>query len=492
MRACAGEGSGMILTLSAALLSARLMLAPAATTLALAPCRISNPARSRSVAARCGRFPVAENPDAPDGRTIELFVAVVPALDVKPQPDALAVLAGGPGAAATEFYVDYAAAFDRVHRMRDILLVDQRGTGSSHRLDCTDTALALDAGTDDVREAARRCVAELDADPRWYTTSMAVRDLDAVRAALGYAQLDLYGASYGSRVALHYLRRYPAQTRTAILDGVLPADVALGPEIALDAQRALDDVFKRCAADPACSEEFPDLRVHFRALRTRLEETPLALTLADPRSAEPVEMRFGEPELDAAIRLLSYTTDTAALLPLLLDRAAAGEVAPLAAQTLMIERSLGDTLAEGMHNSIVCAEDVPFFAIDDARRTALAATYLGTTQVDSLAAICDAWPRGFVDPDFKTPVSASQPVLLLSGGSDPVTPPRYGEQTLATLSHGLHVVAVGQGHGIAALGCVPLLIAGFVDAASAKGLDTACVSRLRPAPFFTSFNGPGP
>jgi pimeloyl-ACP methyl ester carboxylesterase len=482
----------MILTLSAALLGARLMLAPAATTLALAPCRISNPARSRSAAARCGRYPVPENPVAPEGRTIELFVAVIPALDVSPERDALAVLAGGPGAAASEFYVDYALAFDRIHRKRDILLVDQRGTGSSHRLECRDTALALDARPDDVRAAARVCVERLDADPRWYTTSIAVRDLDAVRAALGYTQLDLYGASYGSRVALHYLRRYPARTRTVILDGVLPADVALGPEIALDAQRALDDMFARCAADPPCNGQFPDLHARFATLRTRLDETPLALTLADPRSAEPVEMRFGPSELDAAIRLLSYTTDTVALLPLLLDRAAAGEVAPLAAQTLMIERSLGDTLAEGMHNSIVCSEDVPFFSIDDARRAALAATYLGTSQVDSLVAICDVWPRGFADPDFKTPVTAPQPVLLLSGGSDPVTPPRNGEQALATLPHALHVVAAGQGHGIAALGCIPQLIAGFVDAASVDGLDAYCVSRLRPAPFFTSFNGPGP
>jgi pimeloyl-ACP methyl ester carboxylesterase len=482
----------MILTLSAALLGARLMLAPATETLALAPCRISNPARSRSVAARCGRFPVAENPDEPEGRRIELFVAVVPALAVKPEPDALAVLAGGPGAAATEFYVDYAAAFDRVHRRRDILLVDQRGTGGSHRLDCADTARSLDAGPDEVREAARDCVGRLDADVRWYTTSIAVRDLDAVRAALGYARLDLYGASYGSRVALHYLRLYPAQTRTAILDGVLPADIALGPEIAIDAQRTLDDVFARCAADAACGGQFAELDTHFRALRTRLEETPLALTIADPRSAEPVEMRFGESELDAAIRLLSYTTDTAALLPLLLDRAASGEIAPLAAQTLMIERSLGDTLAEGMHNSIVCAEDVPFFAIDDARRAELAATYLGTTQVDSLMAICDAWPRGFIDPDFKTPVEAPQPVLLLSGASDPVTPPRYGERALATLPHARHLVAEGQGHGVAALGCMPKLIAEFVETASAEALEAACVSRLRPAPFLTSFNGPEP
>jgi pimeloyl-ACP methyl ester carboxylesterase len=482
----------MILTLSAALLGAQLARTPSATSIALDACRIRNTTGSRSIAARCGRLEVPENPAAPDGRQIELFVAVVPALDVHPLPDALTVLAGGPGAAATEFYVDYAAAFDRIHRKRDIVLVDQRGTGASHRLDCPDTAADLDAGPDDVRAAAARCVAALDADLRYYTTSIAVHDLDAVRAALGYAQLDLYGASYGTRVALHYARRYPDRARTLMLDGVLPADIALGPEIALDAQRALENVFSRCDADAACAGHFPELRSRFSQLRTRLEATPLSVTLADPQTAEPVETRFGDAELGAAIRLLSYSTDTIALLPLLIERAATGEVAPLAAQALMVARSLGDTLSEGMHNSIVCAEDVPFFAIDDAQRQALERTYLGTTQVDGLVAICEAWPRGVIDPDFKTAVASQTPALLLSGDADPVTPPRDADRALATLPNGRQAVAAGQGHGIAILGCVPQLLARFVEKASAAELDLSCVSRLGPAPFFTSFNGPGP
>jgi pimeloyl-ACP methyl ester carboxylesterase len=482
----------MIVTLSAALLGAGVATADLATpSLELAPCRIEDPGGARSAAARCGHLSVAENPDAPDGRRIELYVAVVPALHVHAQADALTVIAGGPGAAATAFYVDYAAAFERVHRERDILLVDQRGTGASHPLQCPDST-SEDANPDAVRAAAQRCVEALDADPRYYTTSIAVRDLDAVRAALGYAQLDLYGVSYGTRVALHYLRRYPQRTRAVILDGVLPADLALGPGIALDAQHALDRMFERCAADGACNEHFPDVRERFAELRTRLGETPLTLTLADPQSAEPVETHFGPNELDAAVRLLSYASDTVALLPLLLDRAAVGEVAPLAAQSLMVGRDLGETLSEGMHNAVVCTEDVPFFELDDSMRAALADTYLSTTQVDGLIAICDVWPRGVLDPDFKAPVVSDRPVLLLSGESDPVTPPRNAEHALATLSHGFSLVAVGQGHGVAALGCVPQLIGDFITAASADGLDASCMKRLGPAPFFTSFNGPEP
>ena len=482
----------MILTLSAVLLGAQLALASARELLALEPCRIRNPSGSRSEAASCGRFVVPEHPDDPNGRAIELFVAVVPAFAPEPEPDALTLLAGGPGAAATEFYVDYAAAFERVRRRHDILLVDQRGTGGSQRLDCPDTAAVLDAGPEAVRAAAQSCLAALGADPRYYTTSIAVRDLEAVRAALGYPQLDLYGASYGTRVALHYLRRYPQRTRAVILDGVAPADVVLGPQIALDAQAELDRIFARCAAETECHERFPDLALRFKALRVRLEASPLALTLPDPRIAEPVETIFGEAELDAAVRLLSYTTHTASLLPLLLDRAAAGDVAPLAAQSLMVARELGDTVSEGMHNAVVCTEDVPWFELDDADRAALDATYLGTSQVDGLVAICDVWPRGVLDENFKTPVSSDRPVLLLSGENDPVTPARNGEHALATLPQGRHLVAPGQGHGIAPLGCVPTLLAQFIEAASAETLDAACIDRLRAAPFFTSFNGPPP
>lgn len=482
----------MVLTLGASLLGAQIMLAPLAPAIELADCRIRGADGTRSVAARCGRLPVPENPDAPDGRRIELNVAVVEALSAEPAPDALAVLAGGPGAAATEFYVDYAPAFERVRREHDIVLVDQRGTGASNALECPDDAAALDASAEDLRASAERCLAVLDADPRFYTTSVAVADLEAVRAALGYPSLDLYGASYGTRVALHYLRRYPERARTLVLDGVLPADVALGPHIALDAQATLDGLFDRCAREDACRLHFPALREHFAELRVRLAATPLALTLADPRTAEPVETRFGVAEMDAAVRLLSYSTETAALLPLLLDRAGRGDVAPLAAQALMVARSLDDTLSEGMHHSIVCTEDVPWFEIDAPLRAALENTYLGAHQVDSLRAICEVWPRGVIDPDFKTPVVSDHPVLLLSGELDPVTPPRYGERALATLRNGRHVVAAGQGHGIALLGCLPRLVAEFVERASVDGLDTSCVERLAAAPFFTSFNGPPP
>jgi pimeloyl-ACP methyl ester carboxylesterase len=482
----------MIVSLSAALVGAQLALASAQATLALEPCRIHDPSGSRSTAARCGRVTVPENPDAADGREIALFVAVVPALAPRAAPDALTLLAGGPGAAATQFYVDYAAAFERVRRQRDIVLVDQRGTGASQPLDCPDTASALDAGPEDVRDAAQRCLAALDADPRYYTTSVAVRDLDAVRAALGYAQLDVYGASYGTRVALHYLRRYPQRTRLVILDGVAPADVALGPRIALDAQAVLDGIFARCAAEAACREHFPDLALRFKALRVRLAEQPLAVTLSDPRTGDAADTLFGAPELDAAVRLLSYATDTTALLPLLIDRAAGGEVAPLAAQSLMVARDLGETVSEGMHNAVVCAEDVPYFDISDAERAALAATYLGTSQVDGLVSICDVWPRGAIDADFKTPVTSDRPALLLSGENDPVTPPRNGEHALATLAHGRHLIAPGQGHGIAPLGCVPALLARFIESASTEALEAGCVERLGVAPFFTSFNGPPP
>jgi pimeloyl-ACP methyl ester carboxylesterase len=211
-------------------------------TLALSTCRLTHPSQLVAIDAQCGELAVAENPALPHGRQIRLFVARVPAVSEHGQPDPLFVLAGGPGLGATTFYTGVAAVFERIHRDRDIVLVDQRGTGASNALACPG---ALDPQTPDsvvaVTQEARACLARLaaHADVSQYTTSLAVRDLDAVRVALGYETINLYGGSYGTRVAQHYLRRYPAHTRTVILDGVVPPQMTLGASLALDAQDAL-------------------------------------------------------------------------------------------------------------------------------------------------------------------------------------------------------------------------------------------------------------
>jgi pimeloyl-ACP methyl ester carboxylesterase len=458
----------------------------------LEPCQLGAPGSPTRLAARCGTWNVPEDRDHPEGRTIELRVAVVPAVSREPAPDPLVFLTGGPGQAATESYVTIAPAFRRISKDRDILLVDQRGTGGSHALRCpeTDASDLVLLDEKEVKPWVESCLASLDADPRFYTTSIAMRDLDDVRAALGYQRVDLYGLSYGTRAALTYLRMFPGRVRTVVLDGVVPPTAVLGLDVAKDAQRALDILIARCEADPVCAKAFPDLGGDLDRLMVRLR-APVPVVLRHPRSGDERTLRLTRDMAAYAIRILSYAQETQSLIPLLLKSAAEEDLAPLAAQFLMTTTQVGETMADGMGLSVVCSEDYPFFdesAIEERNRD----TYLGASQTDSLKLVCPLWPRGAIPEDFKSPVRSEAPVLLLSGEADPVTPPDNGELTRAQLGNALHLVARGQGHVVIHRGCIPSLAARFIEAGSFDGLDTECVSEIAPQAFFTSFLGPSP
>lgn len=447
-----------------------------------------------SALARCGWLQVAENRDAPAGKTLRLRVTVIPALRSTPEPDALVILAGGPGQSAHDVYSASAAAFAAIRRERDIVLLDQRGTGRSNRLDCDfaqeETLEAVDPPR--LQQLARACLAALPGDPRFYTTSVAVRDLEDLRAALGYRQLTLYSGSYGTRVAQHYLRRYPTRVRAAILDGVVPVGLPLGPDIAARAQQALDAIFERCAKEAACASAFPELHHQFDALRARLERGAIQVQLSDPVTDQPMSTTFGTAELSAAVRLLTYSDETASVLPLLIHQAQTLQhPQSLAAQYLMIERTTTAQLAQAMHFAVVCSEDAPLWGPEAAAGDADDATYLGANFMTALRAICAVWPRGPVDEDFNAPLHSDVPVLILSGGNDPVTPPDYGVRALPSFKHGRHLVLDGQGHGQLLNGCMPNVVTQFVRTARAGELDVKCLQNVVPAPFLLSPNGSG-
>lgn len=467
-----------------------------ADELPLKPCRLEHPSHVSAIEGECGKLAVLENPADPKSRRIELNVARVPAVSRRKKLDPLFVLAGGPGMGATTFFTSVAPAFARIRRDRDIVLVDQRGTGSSNGLQCDLDEDALMRGSDDqLITATRRCLESLKkhADVRFYTTSIAVRDLDRVREALGYERINLYGVSYGTRVAQHYVRRYPSRSRSVILDGVVPPEVALGPSIALDAEAALAAVLNRCRKDPACAEKFGDPTESYHALRRSLQRGAVILSLADPTSGERTKLDFSTEHLVTVLRLASYSSEQAALLPLSLDLAnREGNYVPLASQYLIVSKAYADAVAFGMHNSVVCTEDVPFYEPSRIDRKALDQTFLGSGQVDALIALCKEWPRGPIDADFHAPLHSNVPALLLSGGADPVTPTRFGEQAAKGFSQGLHIVLPGLGHGQLTAPCVDRLMLQFIDRADAQHLDTSCTRAVKPMPFFTTLAGPPP
>jgi pimeloyl-ACP methyl ester carboxylesterase len=467
----------------------------AAPALPLTACVIEHPLRLSVLAADCGVLEVPENPAAPQGRQIGLHVARIPAVSRRKLADPLFVLAGGPGQAAGAFYATVAGAFERVHRERDIVLIDQRGTGSSNALECAEDEDGLYRASEaEVAAATRRCLAALGAraEVAYYTTSVAVTDLERVRAALGYERLNLYGVSYGTRVAQHYLRRYPARVRAVILDGVVPPQLVIGPAIALDAESALRRILARCAAEAQCRARFGNPQDDYQALRVTLRQRTIPVALPDPSTGERQHLEFNLDHLASVLRLGGYSADYAALLPLLLhDAAARADYTPLAAQFLLLQRAY-EGLAVGMHNSVLCAEDVPRYDTLTIDRAALAQTFIGTAAVDTLTTICRLWPRGPVDADFHAPLQSVVPALLLSGSEDPVTPPQYASQAAAGFAHAREVVLAGFGHGQLTAPCVGRLLAQFLAHASVETLDLRCTSLARPMPFFTSLNGPPP
>jgi len=352
----------------------------------------------------------------------------------------------------------------------------------------------MSASASTLADETKRCLDTLSqrADLAYYTTSVAVKDLDAVRAALGYEQINLYGGSYGTRVAEHYLRRYPERTRAVILDGIVAPEQVLGPDTAIDAERALQNVFVRCSLNAACKERFGDPKATYRAVRTAVEAKPVIVDLADPTSGKPTKLEFGPMHLAVVLRLSTYNSDQAALLPLALDLAKAGNFAPIAGQFLMTVRTLGDVMAYGMHNAVVCTEDVPFYKPADIDRPRLASTFMGTSQVDALESLCKDWPRGPIDSDLHAPLKSSAPVLLLSGGNDPVTPAANGERTKVGLPNSLHLVLPDLGHGQIGAPCMDRVMADFLRLGAVKGLDTSCTKLAQPMPFFITLAGPTP
>ena len=466
-------------------------------SLTLKPCRLEHPARMLALSAECGTLTVPENPANPAGRTIDLYIARVPAINLNKKPDPLFLIAGGPGTSSVDLYTSSSGPFDRVRRNRDIILVDQRGTGRSHRLDCDygntnvfDRIDEVEVGTSNIT-----CRDELSkkSDLRMYTTSIAVLDLERARIALGYDRINLYGNSYGTRVAQHYARRFPKATRTVILDGVVNPEVVLGPAIATDAERALERILKRCADNADCAKAFTNPSADYRDLRARLVGKSEPTMVSDVATGRPIHFDFTSRHLSAVLRFASYNDDQAALLPLSLHLAThENNFTPLASQFRVFATSLEESFAYGMHNSVTCSEDAPL--IDSAKLdiTALNATHMGAEQVEQLIEACKEWPKGVVDPDLHASLKSDAAALLLSGADDPVTPPEYANIAQKAFADSKHVVIAGHGHGQLGAPCVDRIIANFVMAGTAKDLDTNCTEKLKPMPFFITLAGPAP
>jgi pimeloyl-ACP methyl ester carboxylesterase len=432
---------------------------------------------------------VYENREARAGRRISLNIVALPSLALEAAPDPLFFLAGGPGQAAAQMAAEIREIFRPVLRRRDIILIDQRGTGKSHPLECrseSNTLRELTETDEGALERLRKCLAGYDADVRLYTTPIAMDDLDDVRAHLGYERINLYGGSYGTRAALVYVRRHGAHVRSMVLDGVAPTDMRIPLFAARDAQRALDKLLTDCEADAACRQAQPGLGGRVRALLQRLTDRPARVDVMHPRTglreSVVIDARIVAGVLFGAL----YSPLTASLVPALIARAEQDDFQNLLALAYASEDS--ENMSIGMQLSVLCTEDAPRVTPEDVRSQSQG-TVFGMHLLRGQLKACAMWPRGTVDDSYFVPVTSEVPALVLSGDLDPVTPPGWGDSVARHLKNARHITVPATGHGVIGTPCGQELIRRFIDSGSAEGLDVSCVTRVRRPPFFLTPSG---
>jgi pimeloyl-ACP methyl ester carboxylesterase len=459
-------------------------------------CELAQKRSGATTAAYCAPFQVAEDPDNAGGRKIDLNLALVKADAEAADADIVVFLAGGPGQAAIETWPQIAAALAPLRKHHHILLLDQRGTGGSNALTCTRKAESerdrerADASVDAVSRATRECLAEVQshADPRQYTTTNAVHDLEAVRQALGAPQFDLVGVSYGTRMAQQYLMRHPEGVRSVVLDSVVPNETVLGEDFAGNLEQALKLQFAHCEHNAACAQAFGDPYASLIQLRDALRAKPQNYEFRDPVTFQTRRRPLNAYTVAGLVRMFAYTPETAALLPLSIAEALKGNYTPLAGQAQLLTTDLAELRDNGMQTSVICAEDADLMKPRPEDKDSV----LGAALIDVIGAQCEVWPRGTRPADFHALLKSDKPVLILEGEFDPVTPPRYGEQVLKGLGTGRLLVAKGQGHNVIGRGCIPRLVENFVDGLAPQKLDATCADALGPIPAFIDFNGSAP
>jgi pimeloyl-ACP methyl ester carboxylesterase len=463
------------------------------TTVELRACRI----RGIDTEVRCGDLEVPEQrlPATPTpARKIKIHFAVIHALARGKHLDPIFVFAGGPGQAATSVGGLVQPLFARLNRERDIVLIDQRGTGGSNALQCEgdhgqgNPLSELDPSAQIAQLAG--CAAELNKrgnDLTQYTTPIAVQDFEAVRSALGYEQINLWGASYGTRVELEYLRQFPDHVRTATLDGVAPSTLKLPISSAFEADQALDRLISDCRSDAACSAKQPNFAARVDGLFARLAGGPIHATVLLPMTGQPRTLDVTRALVSNWVRAPLYSPVTASLIPDLIEKAAHEDFNPLITASEAVNGEITESISLGMHLSIICSEDMAHVSLSDVG--SLESTRFGTAFFDQYKSLCAEWPRGRLPDHYFDPVTASVPVLLLSGGLDPATPPHYAAQVLKTLTHGRSLVAPNLAHGISPQGCAPDLIDRFIRKADPVALDAACLERIPRPPFFQAVTG---
>jgi pimeloyl-ACP methyl ester carboxylesterase len=449
----------------------------------LDPCNALNITRD----AGCGKYEVFEDRAARSGRKIALNILVLPALAAKPAADPVFVLAGGPGQSAVSLPKLGGDYLIKLRRDRDLVFVDQRGTGESNPLPCNfvenkEAMRGYFVETLTV-ENLRECRAQLEktANLALYTSTIAMDDLDEVRSALGYDKINLLGASYGTYAAFVYMRQFPEHMRSAMMEGVSSVDAKIYLPFAKAVDHALERWFADCAADKDCNAAFPNLRADFQELTAKLEKQPSSFEAVNLLNGKREQITLSRAMFGEHLRTMLYIPIYARWLPVLIHEANKNNFGPFASISHTIYRSLGDQIARGMQLSVTCAEDIPFITEDEIKRST-AGTFYGDYRVRMVMRACEQWPRGKVAANFSQPVKSNAPVLMITGDLDPVAPPWLATGAARLMPNSRQITITNTGHYFR-FDCVDDLFAEFVSRASAKSLDDSCVKEIERPPF---------
>jgi len=444
--------------------------------------------------AKCGTLEVYEDRAARKGRKINLNIVVLPTTSSQREPDPLFYFAGGPGSSATEDASGIAQVFAKIHEHRDLVFVDQRGTGGSNPLNCAfynandlQSYLGYFFPLDDVRKC--RTQLEPKADLKLYTTTIAMDDIDDARAALGYDRINIAGASYGTRAALTYLKRHSQHVRTATLQGVSPTNHFMPGDFAQQTERALQGVLSECVADRECNKAFPNIKTEAQAVLAQLIKGPVEVEIQKPHATDRVKLKLSRDLAAEAIRYMLYNPVAASRVPLIIHLAAQGNFVPLTHAALEYRENLVATGSNGMYLSVTCAEDLPWIKPGEGERMA-ANTFLGDYRLRQQREACALWPRATIEADYSQPVRSDVPVLILTGEWDPVTPPSNGDTAAKTLTNSLHIVVPHGAHGLGGLegiDCIDRIGTAFVERGTTKDIDTNCVKNIRRKGFAMKF-----
>jgi len=447
---------------------------------------------------QCGFLTVPEDRSRENSPEIQLHFAIVHSENPNPAPDPIVILHGGPGGYTLDMLHYWLSIFGYPHLDRDLIILDQRGIGySTPSLNCPEAQdqwfqdwtkdLSMQEADQNYNRALKACYDRLlgeGINPSTYTTAANATDLEDLRLTLGYSEWNLYGSSYGTRLALTSMRDHPAGLRSVILDSVFPPQADLYSSIPADMERSLELVFSSCASDPACHQAYPDLEAAFYKLVTQLDAQPKAFKLYRSSTHSFYNMLLNGDRFIWAVFQLLFMTDQIRLLPWHIYSFLQGETARFT-EVLTWSIVSDDSWSEGMYYSIQCNEEEPFSSQEmlESANMNVTARLVEAFNPGQIYQICSDWETTPAPSLESEAVTSDIPTLILSGEFDPITPPDWARSTAETLSKYQLFVFPGFGHGVlgsgADGGACALEIASRFLAYPTAPVDASCIDSLQ-------------